>query len=372
MRTRTAAHSVPGSRVVPRVRGVATMLGAPVLLVIGLGLTACSGDPENGASAPVETREPVEPATEVIELAPFAENGDLAEGWGLDDSALSGGGAVSAEYCGSSEHGAGENTVSCGSSADATSACWLTEQSTRIACLDEASPRAKSVRLVALDGAAPAATAATDDPVPLWLELEDGSVFRAVNGGAFTPPEGYFVAYTRVNVDGDGEGADDGEGLEEIVVPDDDSAPIIDTSEGLWSVTVGTDGEQGVETRRVERAWLLAGRTLPESADAPGSAATGVDAVNGRWCDAPQSQNGYGCVTIALPDFTIEDTGETWPFVHVEESNGTVLLDVEGAPFGTYYPAGVAIPAEMLMGTADLPEQDRIWSGQSGMMLIRG
>lgn len=333
----------------------AAVLAAPALLTIGLGVTACGEKAEEQS-----TVKPAAPTTEVIELAPFTEDGDLAEGWSLDETALSGGGSVSAEGCGPSEHGAGENTVSCGSSADATSACWLTERSTQIACLDEAAPEEETVRLIPLSGPAPSETPAAEDPIPLWLELEDGSVFSSVNGGAFSPPEGYLVAYTRL--------AGGGDEFEEIVVPDDDSAPVIDTSGEQWSVTVGVDGEEGVETRAVERAWLLAGRTAPEPV------ATGVEVVNGNWCEAPQSQNGDGCVTIALPNYTIDATGKTWPFMHVADpqADGTIALDAEGAPFGTYYPAGVPIPAEMLMGTADLPDQERIYSSQSGTMLIRG
>ena len=340
---------IPAAR--PKIRAA---LAVSALLTLGLALTACGDDAEE----PTPTAAPEAPSTEVIELAPFTDEGELAAGWSLDESALTGGGSVSAEYCGPSEHGTGENTVSCGSSADATSACWLTERSTQIACLDEALPEEQALRLIPLSGPAPAETAAAEDPMPLWLELEDGSVFASVNGGAFMPPEGYLVAYTVI---------DGGDAFEEIVVPDDDSAPVIDTSGDQWSVTVGVDGEQGVETRKVERAWLLAGRPAPQPVE------TGAAVVNGSWCEAPQSENGYGCVSVALPNFTIEDRGETWPFTYVSEpeADGTIVLDMEGAPFGTYYPAGVAIPAEVLMGTADIPDQERIFSGQSGMLLIR-
>lgn len=348
---------------VSRAKARTAAIAVPALLLLGIGLTACGDAPgaePTPTAKPTEQAEQAAAATEVIELAPFTEDGELSEGWSLDESALTGGGSVSAEFCDTSEHGAGENTVSCGSTADATSACWLTERSTQIACLDEAAPEEQTLRLIPLSGPAPTGTAAAEEPIPLWLELEDGSVFVSVNGGAFSPPEGYLVAYTRVSGPGDD--------FEEVVVPDDDSAPVIDKSEDQWSVTVGVDGEESVETRQVERAWLLAGRTAPEPV------ASGVEIVNGDWCDAPQSQNGDGCLTIALPNYTIHATGQTWPFVHVTDPNpdGTIGLDVEGAPFGIYYPAGVPIPAEMLMGTADMPDQERIYSGQSGTMLIRG
>ncbi|QZY51222.1 hypothetical protein [Leucobacter tenebrionis] len=335
------------------------LLTVAATVVLGLGLAGCGGgaDPEPTESTPTATPEP---ATEVIEVAPFTEDGTTADGWSVDDSTLAGGYAIPADTCRASEHGAGENTIACGSTADALSACWLTEQRDRIACLDEAEPEATTLRMIQLDGTAPAPTEASDEPDPLWLELEDGSMFVAVNGGAFTPPDGYLVAYTRL--DGDGER------FEELLVPDDDSAPIIDRGEDLWTVAVGADGEgaESVTTKRVTRAWVLAGRSLPEPE------ASGPETANGRWCEAPQSHEAYGCVTIAYPDFTIEETGETWPFTGFSaEGDGTIALSAEGAPFGTYYPAGTPIPAESLMGTADAPEQERIWSSQSGMMLFR-
>ncbi|WP_105565273.1 hypothetical protein [Microbacterium halophytorum] len=42
------------------------------------------------------------------------------------------------------------------------------------------------------------------------------------------------------------------------------------------------------------------------------------------------------------------------------------------APFGTSCPAGTPSPAETLMGMQDGPDEERLYSGQRGMMLIRG
>lgn len=341
-------------------RPISTFIAIPAILLVGLGLAGC-GAPSTDPTPTPEATTSAEPTTEVVEITPWGEDGELASDWAVDDSALAGGRTVDAEHCAPSEHGTGANTLSCGTTADATSACWLTESPTQMACLDESAPDEKTVRLIALAGSAPATTSPVEDPIPLWLELDDGSMFAAVNGGAFSPPAGYLVAYTRIDGGGDG--------YEVIVVPDDGSAEIFDVSTDLWSVAVGVDGQEGVEERTVARAWHLGGRSLPESS---GDTPSGTDAVNGRWCEAPQSQNGYGCVTIALPSYTIEDTGQTWEFVSFTELGGTVQLDAADAPFGTFYPAGTPIPADLLMGTADIPDEDRIWSSQSGMMLVRG
>lgn len=341
-------------------RPISTLLAIPAIVLVALGLTGCGAPGTDSAATPAPSAS-AEPATEVVDITPWGEDGELASGWDLDLNALSGGGTVDAEYCAASEHSTGENTLSCGTTADATSACWLTESPTRMACLDESAPDEQTLRLVALSGPAPATTKPVEDPIPLWLELDDGATFAAVNGGAFSPPEGYLVAYTRIDGGGDA--------YQEIVVPDDGSADIIDMSADLWSVIVGADGQEGVESRTVERAWYVGGRSLPEAADGD---ASGAEALNGYWCEAPQSQNGYGCVTIDLPTYTVEDTGQTWDFTHVDDTGDLVQLDTTDAPFGTFYPAGVAIPADSLMGTDDLPDQDRIWSSQSGMMLVRG
>ena len=343
-------------------RPSSTLLAVSAAVLVAFSLAGCGG-PSPDPTPTQEQTAAAEPATEIIEIAPWDENGDLTSDWTLDDSTIGGGGAVDAESCLPSEHGTGENTVSCGTTADATSACWITETPMQMACLDESAPDAQTVRLIGLSGPAPATTEPVEDPSPLWLELDDGSMFAAVNGGAFSPPEGFLVAYARID------GGGDEDRFEEIVVPADDSADIIDKTADRWSVTVGADGQEDVEDRTVARAWYIGGRTLPEGRD---DTATGAEAVNGRWCEAPQSQNGYGCLTIALPTYTIEDTGQTWDFASVDDSGDVVELAAVDAPFGTFYPAGVPIPADSLMGAADIPDQDRIWSGQSGMMLVRG
>lgn len=348
-----------------RLRSASITIAAIVTFGLTLGLAACGEkeEPPTATETPVETEAP---ATEVIEVAPFTDDGELADGWTADAATLEGDYAIPADTCRPSEHGAGANTVACGSTADALSACWLTEQSDQIACLDEVESEAQNVRLIQLDTAAPGSTEAAEEPDPLWLELEDGSTFLAVNGGAFSPPEGYLVGYTRI--DGDGER------FEELLVPADDSAPMIDRSTDMWTVIRGADGKgtDTIEPQQVARAWVLAGRTLPEPAAEDPAAAPTPESFNGRWCEAPQSMEGRtGCVTIAYPNYTIESSGQTWPFAGLTEQEDTVTLITTDAPFGTYYPAGMNIPAETLMGVADSPEEDRLWSSQSGLMLFR-
>jgi len=338
-------------------RPIPTLVAIPAVLLLAVGLAGC-GAPDTTADPSPTTSETAsaEPATEIVEITPWGEDGALSSEWTIDSEAQPGG-TVDSEFCRASEHGTGDNTLSCGTTADSTSACWITESPMQMACLNEGVPDARTLELISLSGAAPATTSAVEEPLPLWLELDDGSVFVSVNGGAFSPPTGYLVAYVAVS------GAD---AFEEIVVPDDESAPTIDTSTDLWGVTVGVDGEDGVEQRSVVRAWYLGGRVIPED-----SADEGIGVLNGHWCEAPQSRNGHGCLTIALPTYTIDDTGQTWDFTSVAETGNTIAISTVDAPFGDFYPAGVPIPAEALMGIADLPEQDRIWSTQSGMMLVR-
>lgn len=340
-------------------------LGVAALLVAGLGLAGCGSSAGSAAPSPTAPTEAKvtptpssAPTTDVIELAPFLEDGSLADGWTLDESALADGQAPA--DCSESWHGTGPNTVTCGPTAAALAACWLTKDRTQIACLDQNAPAEEKLRLVALDGQAPAETSPTEDPIPLWVELDDRSTFVAVHGGAWSPPDGYLVAYVRV----DGTG-----GAEEILVPDDDSAPTFDTSEDVWEVTVGKDGgSQKVETKHVVKAWFMAGRDLPENSEEELSA----EIINGRWCPTADSRqfDTHGCVSIDYPTATYDD-GFTASIVDAYESDGTISYSLSDAPFGTYMPADLAIDVPYDVGFSDQPDQDRIWNSQSGPLLVR-
>lgn len=341
------------------------ILGMAAVVIASLGLVACGGSDGSAAPTATVTVEATStptptpaPTTEVIELNPFLGDGSLADGWVLDESTLADGQAPADWY--ESRHGTGPNTVTCGPTAASLAACWLTEDSTQIACLDQYEPVEQKLRLIALDGQAPAKTPTTEDPAPLWVELDDGSTFAAVHGGAWSPPEGYRVAYVRT---------DDTDTVEEILVPDDDPANTFDESEGLWKVTVGEDGgSRDVESKRVVKAWFMAGRELPENNGDELSA----EIINGRWCPTEDSQqfDTHGCVSIAYPTATYDD-GFTASIVDAYEADGTISYSLSDAPFGTYMPAGLPIDAPYDIGFADQPDQDRIWNSQSGPLLVR-
>lgn len=109
--------------------------------------------------------------------------------------------------------------------------------------------------------------------------------------------------------------------------------------------------------------------TPPPSTPEP-QAAPVADDINGRWCPTPESSSRRGCVTIALPNATYDD-GTVSQLSSTGESEGGFSFMVPGAPFGTYFPAGVAIAIPDYYPGADLPEQDRIWNGQTGSMMLR-
>lgn len=245
------------------------------LVVSSSGLTACSSDnaepapePSTGSASPSQVPTTIaptptptpspsptpvpEPVTEVIELTPFLDDGSLAQGWTLSEDTQLSGESVPSD-CSPSGHSYGENTVECGPTAFSLGACWLTEDATQVACLDEYAPVEQNLRLITLDGAGPSSTPAADNPMPIWVELEDGTLFTAVHGGAFSPPDGYYVAYIR----------SDSSGIyDEILEPDGDLESIFDESESQWTALVGTDGGQTVSSKKVTRVWYLAGRSL--------------------------------------------------------------------------------------------------------------
>ncbi|UOQ56810.1 hypothetical protein MUN78_14230 [Leucobacter allii] len=356
-----------------RIRPLVTRTAIAALVACAaLGLAGCGERPET-APTPTATADPQpEPETEVIELAPYDDDGALSEGWTLDESPLDGGAAPS--DCRASEYGTGENTVSCGPTAAALPACWLTETATRIACLDVAAPEEQTLRLIPLDGPAPATTEPVEEPRPLWLELTDGSVYSAVSGGAFSPPAGYLVGYVLVSA-GDGAAGDaNADTPNELLVPDDGSHPLIDTDAALWNVVTGTDGAEGTSTAQVSRAWFLAGRELPAAGEDGGAgggtaAEPTVEDANGRWCPTPESFGG-GCLTVAAPTVSHE-TGGTSTIMSSWPQDGGLGIALEGAPLGVLLPAGVAAPDLTGYPGADLPDQDRIWNSQTGELLLR-
>ncbi|MGM7698311.1 LppP/LprE family lipoprotein [Microbacterium sp. A84] len=81
-------------------------------------------------------------------------------------------------------------------------------------------------------------------------------------------------------------------------------------------------------------------------------------------------------MTIALPNATYDDGTVANIAEHGSPSSlesGGFGFSMIGAPFGDYYPAGTELPGgtpEYYPG-ADLPDTDRIWNGQTAVMLVR-
>jgi hypothetical protein len=93
---------------------------------------------------------------------------------------------------------------------------------------------------------------------------------------------------------------------------------------------------------------------------------------DGRWCPTPESEAQNGCVTITLPTASY-DNGTTEQLTDAGDTSGDggTNLMATGAPFGTFYPAGTAIVLPDYYPGVDLPDQDRIWNGQTNVMLVR-
>ena len=104
-----------------------------------------------------------------------------------------------------------------------------------------------------------------------------------------------------------------------------------------------------------------------EPVDEATASPTGID---GTWCPTPESSDDL-CVTIILPNATYEDGTTAELFLANEDDDGVTEYGMADAPFGTYYPAGVAVDIPDYYPGADLPDQDRIWNGQTGTLLVR-
>lgn len=119
-------------------------------------------------------------------------------------------------------------------------------------------------------------------------------------------------------------------------------------------------------------AWDEAtGAVIAEDQEPATEETVGGDA-NGHWCPTPESQGNSGCVTIALPTATY-DSGNVSELTDRGDLNGDggTAYIAPGAPFGTFYPAGTPIALPDYYAGADLPDQDRIWNGQTAVLLVR-
>lgn len=103
---------------------------------------------------------------------------------------------------------------------------------------------------------------------------------------------------------------------------------------------------------------------------APRSSPAAED-VNGHWCPSKESNDNHGCVTVTLPTVTWATSGVKDTISLLEARDGGFYLITTGAPFGLYLPAGVPIDLPDYYAGGDLPDVDRIWNGQTGVLYLR-
>ncbi|WP_349826975.1 hypothetical protein [Brevibacterium litoralis] len=123
----------------------------------------------------------------------------------------------------------------------------------------------------------------------------------------------------------------------------------------------------------------------------PSSGETGpatAEGIEGFWCPTPGSWQASGsttngCVEVTTSEVTYmvgTDQESTHPISFMNEVDGVFNYGADGAPFGSYHPAGVPIDADFSIYPAmpdgstleDHSDEDRIWNGQTGVMYLRG
>jgi hypothetical protein len=142
-------------------------------------------------------------------------------------------------------------------------------------------------------------------------------------------------------------------------------------ADGEVALTFAAQGASAspVLTRTTFR-WDDAARAVIVTEPQPEAAPAG-GGPDGRWCPTPESEGNNGCVTITLPTASY-DNGTTEQLAEAgASSDGGTNFMTTGAPFGTFYPAGTPIALPDYYTGADVPDQDRIWNGQTAVMLVR-
>lgn len=137
----------------------------------------------------------------------------------------------------------------------------------------------------------------------------------------------------------------------------------------LWPVNQSNTAQCGVE--KVVVPWASATDAEENAPVQEASATPSAEDINGRWCPTAEIPASNGCLTVALPSATDENTGYVSQIRHIQGAGPGFLYTGENAPFGEYYPAGVALNVPDYYSGADLPEQDRIWNGQTGTLMVR-
>lgn len=114
------------------------------------------------------------------------------------------------------------------------------------------------------------------------------------------------------------------------------------------------------------------------ASDAPGESAdeaeSALDGLEGTWCPTEDSEGDAACFTVEGPDFTV-DGGPEW-LETSDAGDGTFTLsltDESGplAPYGVFAPAGIPAGISEFYEITDLPDEDRIFNGQIGVLYVR-
>lgn len=207
---------------------------------------------------PVVTVTPPPPATTVNNISAVSADGKIMPGYTLGESRYDD--DIEANNCDEpSGAGISPDTYGCESSVFGADACWLGADDDLI-CIDE--PWDSQLYVLPIVGKMPS-TAKAEDPVPLGLQLEDGSRFRLRNGPAYSgvDPDGFRNIYRCVSGPcGDDPG-------KTFAVMEADGQPPLNTTTDAWTVLVGQmlkDSSQDPsavpqpEPSVVTRAWFIA------------------------------------------------------------------------------------------------------------------
>lgn len=193
--------------------------------------------------------------TTVTTINPFTSTG-LKTGWKLDRSNPNN---IMVSCYGASANAVGPGTLTCGITADGANACWRGDSAEpEVWCLDTFDPESKTLRVLPATDV-PQRTEAPEEAEPLFLELEDGSIWFDRYGGAWGGRADGLVGIAGCIND---VGICAGKNTMLLASHD---APGIDRSGKYWKVKAGELGDPGVDypeptSMTVSRAWFMSGR----------------------------------------------------------------------------------------------------------------
>lgn len=198
-----------------------------------LALVGCSPTPTQNSSpaAPSETStspappssEPASSATagtQTILINPFNADGSVSDAYSVEA------GEVGPVDCSSGEpspFALSPNTHSCGSTSDSAYACWANPgEASSLLCLY--SPTGTQLASVKATGMR--STPKADDPVPMGIELADGSRWWLYWGGGYASPDGTSVKYVCY----------EGCSAPTLALVQADDEPLMDKTAATWTI----------------------------------------------------------------------------------------------------------------------------------------